>query len=280
MLPACAHIYLYSAANGTALHNKKHTCTSDDQAGCVSKDKKEAWATTDEEYIKFGARLIIQKGVEMRNKVINRYKIAWAKLHPDEEVPLTSEDEPIDFLWESIHPCEHIPWMAGIPKSNRITGKFKFQDLFLLFTRIHIFNPDPPLKAAPSPPAELPTATDQAASSSASSDKPFFEELSYLSSCAFTVSLADFPKIANLFPGLKEYIPEKPKLLAYFVLGPEYQFDPDVRAEDCYCTTAELDDHDFATIWSVSPLHIKKIEKLKNGRVKCYYNAWVRFRLF
>jgi len=110
------------------MHNKKHMCAEDaSHPRCVFNDGKEVWATTDEEFVKFGARLIFQRTGETRTKIIQRYKESWARLHPDEQVPLTSTGEPIDLLWESIHPCQHIPWMGGIPPSDSLTGRITIQ---------------------------------------------------------------------------------------------------------------------------------------------------------
>ena len=82
-----------------------------------------AWPTKDEEYIKFGSRLVNQRSGVTRNMILDKYKRAWKALHPTVEVPLTPNGEPIDFLWEEIYPCNHIPWMKDIPASDPLTGK-------------------------------------------------------------------------------------------------------------------------------------------------------------
>jgi hypothetical protein len=125
-----SHFILCRANRGTAIHDNKHRCKSTKllkQFGCPSEPKSCAWTTTDEEYIKFGSRLINQRVGVKREQILERYMSSWKVLHPDEEVPLTLSGEPIDFLWESIHPCHHIPWMKDIPESNSLTGKFSTQ---------------------------------------------------------------------------------------------------------------------------------------------------------
>jgi len=81
---------------------------------------------------------------------------------------------------------------------------------------------------------------------------------------------------------LGEYLrDDKPTLHACFVLGPEYRYDPElIDKGDCYGGTFEVDAEDFKAIYDISTQHIKKLGKSKNGKLKCYYNAWVCFRPF
>lgn len=120
------HIYFYRANNGTRKHEKKHRCTPETRLDykCPKENELGAWATSDEEYIKFAARLIFEKEGAIRDRTIERYKNAWKMLHPDDDVPLTSGNEPIDFLWDMSHPCHRIPWMGAIPRSASLTSKF------------------------------------------------------------------------------------------------------------------------------------------------------------
>lgn len=63
----------------------------------------------------------------MRYKIKSRYQSAWSLLHPDIPVPLTTDKQPFDFLWHAIHPCDNIPWIKNIPRSDCLTGKIKIK---------------------------------------------------------------------------------------------------------------------------------------------------------
>jgi hypothetical protein len=106
------------------VHNKKHRCSSTtwDKRVCPPEGGSDAWVTTDEEFIKFGARLLYGKVGNSRDLILEKYKKSWEKLHPNTEVPLTSSGEPIDFLWDPKHPCSEIPWLGDIPQSAPLTG--------------------------------------------------------------------------------------------------------------------------------------------------------------
>lgn len=91
--------------------------------GCPPTDSPDSsWPTTHEEYIKFASRLMNQRSGKTADEILERYKTAWTILRPNDEIPLTDDGKPIDFLWEPIYPCPKIPWMKDIPKSNSLTG--------------------------------------------------------------------------------------------------------------------------------------------------------------
>ena len=117
---------IYRASKGTQKHNGKHRCNLENPEtyGCPNAGQREAWATTDEEFIKFGARLMYQKEGNRKEALLLRYKRAWNNLYPGTVVPLTAKGEPIDFLWDVNYTCPDIPWMADIPPSESLTGKF------------------------------------------------------------------------------------------------------------------------------------------------------------
>lgn len=118
--------YFCRSGGGTFKHNNKHRCTPETRSkyGCPSEECPAAWLTSDEEYIKFGARLVHEKDSIVQTRTIERYKIAWRNLYPREDVPLTPNGEPIDFLWEDFYKCTRIPWMKDIPISQSLTGDF------------------------------------------------------------------------------------------------------------------------------------------------------------
>ena len=87
--------------------------------GCPTSDSSSnAWKTKDEEYIKFGHRLMYQRKGNLRDLILERYKSAWRKSYPDTEVPLTTDGEPFDFLSHPEPPVPNIPWMKDIPDLN------------------------------------------------------------------------------------------------------------------------------------------------------------------
>ena len=74
------------------------------------------WSTTNEEYVRFGARLASERKGLVLDMVLTRYKQAWNVLYPNDPVPLTTEGLPVDFLWDARYPCAKIPWLGDIPR--------------------------------------------------------------------------------------------------------------------------------------------------------------------
>ena len=77
----------------------------------------------DDEFVK-SARLLVDRHGITHDRTLRRYKIAWMALYPSEEVPLTSEGLPIDFLWDPRHTCPRIPWIGDIPASESLSGNY------------------------------------------------------------------------------------------------------------------------------------------------------------
>lgn len=121
-------IIIFRSSSGAKYHNAKHKCDENSykEFGCPKKERDGSWLTTEEEYIKFSSRLISGRAGVIKDRTIEKYKSSWMSLHPDEEVPLTEDGEPFDFLWDSSHPCTHIPWLKNIPQGDSLTGKLHY----------------------------------------------------------------------------------------------------------------------------------------------------------
>lgn len=96
--------FLSRTAKGTSQHDNKHRCTTETylQYGCPPADVQPFWPTTNEEMVRFSARLIIGRKGDLRDRTIRRYKRVWMALFPNEEMPLTQKGLPIDFLFMTL----------------------------------------------------------------------------------------------------------------------------------------------------------------------------------
>jgi hypothetical protein len=115
---------LSRAGAGAKSHKLKHRCNEDNYEtyGCPGPNTPWSWITTNEEMVKFGARLAWSRKGQSLESTLSSYKQAWNALYPNKEVPLTSEGMPIDFLWDETHPCPLVPWLQDIPLSETLTG--------------------------------------------------------------------------------------------------------------------------------------------------------------
>ncbi|KAF8804171.1 hypothetical protein BYT27DRAFT_7214245 [Phlegmacium glaucopus] len=120
VVPAMRNIHIFNTAgSGQMCHEKRHRCTQETRSahGCPVDVSEDYWLTTDEEYIKFSGCLVVgRKGITYE-RTVKRYKEAWKKLYPSQEVPLTSTGKPLDFLWDPAYPCPKVPWLKDIPNS-------------------------------------------------------------------------------------------------------------------------------------------------------------------
>jgi hypothetical protein len=120
----CLISELSRSGGGANVHAKKHQCDEDTyiRFGCPSPQEPGSWVTTPGEIIKFGARLAWGRTGRSLQKTVDCYKLAWQYVYPDQEVPLTDGDTPIDFLWNDNYLCDNVPWLADVPKSESLTG--------------------------------------------------------------------------------------------------------------------------------------------------------------
>lgn len=111
---------------------------------------------------------------------------------------------------------------------------------------------------------------------------PTQEDLNYLKDLKFTVNNnGPFARIEGFFPNLIHYTKTKKEILTvYFILSPEYEYDPDKPLKgDCYCSEEELDKDDFLQIQTISSRHIYqpklKATSKRKLKITCRYNSWV-----
>lgn len=193
-------------------------------------------------------------------------------LHPDEEVPLTEDGEPFDFLWDSSHPCTHIPWLKNIPKGDSLT------------TSVDPPNPTAVASTSHNSLYSRSSTPPRSRSSTPSKSLNFIEDdVNYLKSLNFRIQFkSPFPRIDGLLPGLSEYISQKTSsenrhtLRAYFILIPEYKAH--IAKDGCYCSVEEIGIENFQEIRNISSAHVSKINsklKGKKNMLECCCNGWV-----
>ena len=275
------------AASGTVHHERRHRCQEETRASYGCPQASQAyWATTDEEYIKFSSRLILDRTGVIYEKTIERYAQAWARLYPGQPVPFTDDGKPVDFCLDPYHPAPRVPWLGDIPGPASRTlppppvasssGAVHQQPLASSSGAFHPTSPTasswdvthPPVNPAP------------ASSSSSSAQSPVDAEVAYLQSHSFEMQLDnDFPRLMGLFPGFEPYCDRGFSILrAFFILCPQYQLIEDTD-RSTYHTKEEIEDLEYQAINTAAPGFIKKLgKKGKDDKVKCVYHSWVSLK--
>lgn len=299
-----SNISYFSSSKGHVLHDKRHQCTPDTRAtyGCPGNDR-ENWQTTDQEYVKFAARLITDRSGEIRDRTIERYKQAFKQLYPNQPVPLTSDGEPVDHSEDDHYPC-FLPWYQYfLENCNPSTTHPPPQPIPPSAAPIsspHINQPaassshqsarpfhppsipssqrDMSLRISPSSqsegPSQIPPLVPQQFRERLScsqevkwSDWTPEEQIDFLKSHSFTVNLeGPNPRLEKILPQMKQHLSGPPKKLhAFFVLCPFYSTPRESSGnESAYETEQEITIDEYEAINNTSKGYIQKCPSQEN----------------